>query len=309
MTSLLEVACYLPDRRLSLADYFAGTGVAEDAGIYTRYYGFGGIRRDTGGNLAEQLTAAGAGLDLLRGRESQVRYVVYAPTIQLAAPYPHNPLWTARDALGLHRALPFSLAQHACASALLAIEACGKLLAGDGDPDALALMFTGEKTFTGVAQVLPHAAVMGEGVAAVLIGSGGDRDRVLAYATRTLGEFHEAPELPEELEAEFQNRYPDALAEVIRAALAGAGLTPADLALVLPHNVNKMSWLRVLLRLGLPRDRLYLDNQRELGHCFGADPFISYRGAVAAGRLRPGDFYLMATAGLGATLAALVLRH
>ncbi|MDG4766908.1 3-oxoacyl-[acyl-carrier-protein] synthase III C-terminal domain-containing protein [Solwaraspora sp. WMMD406] len=306
MTSIIEVAQYLPSHRIPVAEQTAALAVDSDA--YQRYYGFGHVRRDADANLAEQLRAAGAALRWLPGREDQVRYVVHAPTIQLTAPYPINPVATASQALGLRHALPFSLTQHACASALLAIDVCGTLLATE-DPDAVALVFTGEKTFTRVARVIDHSAVMGEGVAAVLVRAHGDSDRVLAYATRILGQFHEAPELTPELDAEFQQMYADTLAEVIQAALKQADLAVTDVALVLPHNVNRLSWLRVMRRAGIPMDRLYLDNQAELGHCFGADPFIAYRSARAGGRLRRGDHYLMVAAGLGATLAAMVFRH
>ncbi|MBL6278341.1 3-oxoacyl-ACP synthase [Micromonospora fiedleri] len=309
MTSILAVASYLPPRSVAVADHLAELGIEVDAGLYQQYYGFGRIRRDPPGNLAEQLVAAGRRLDRLATDAPRVRYLVHAPTIQHTAPYPHTPLWQARAELGLHQALPFTLSQHACASALLAIDTCGRLLAADGDPDALALLLTGEKTFTGVAQFIVDSAVLGEGVAAVLIGPGGDRDRVLSYATRTLGEFHEAPELSPRLQEEFQGRYTEVLAEVILAATRQAGLSIADITLVLPHNVNRISWWRVLTRAGLPKSRLFLDNQAELGHCFGADPFLGYQAALASGRLRPGDHYVLTAAGLGATLAATVVRH
>lgn len=309
MTSIVEVASYLPEHSVSVSDHFAELGVQENPEVYQRYYGFGRIRRDPSGNLAQQMRAAVARLETLPGREKDVRYVVHAPTIQLCAPHPINLLGDVCRAGGLSQALPFSLTQHACASALLAIDTCGKLLAADGDPDAMALVLTGEKTFTRVAQLVPNSAIMGEGVAAALVRAGGERDRMLAFATRTLGEYYEAPDLSPELEASFQGVYTPTLVEVIQTALARAGLGAQDVALVLPHNVNRMSWLRVLFQAGIAKDRLFLDNQAELGHCFGADPFISLQTAARDGRLRPGDHYVMTAAGLGATLAAMVFQH
>lgn len=308
MTSVIEVASYLPSHSVPIGEHLAGLGIEENADVYERYYGFGRIRRDPDGNLVEQMCAAVANLVSLRGREGDVRYVVHAPTIQLTAPYPVNPLRTVCHDLALKRAQPFSLSQHACASALLAIDTCGKLLASDRDPDAIALILTGEKTFTRVAQVVPNSAIMGEGVAAAVVSATGTRNRMLSLATRTLGEFYQAPELPPELETAFQGVYANTLVEVIHSAIERAGLIPDDITLVLPHNVNRMSWLRVLLQAGIKKDRLYLDNQPEYGHCFGADPFISYRTATDSGRLRPGDYYVMTAAGLGATLAATVFQ-
>lgn len=308
MTSLVEVASHLPPEGVSIGERFAELGFPYDADVYERYYGFGRVRRDSGARLVEHLCAAAAGLSALGGREKDVRYVVHAPTIQLTAPHPVNPVHEVCRELGLTRAIPLSLTQLACASALLAIDACGKLLAEDPDPDALALILAGEKSFTRVAQIVPDSAVMGEGIAAVLVSARGESDRVLAFASRTLGAFHQAPELTAELDAEFQALYPVTLVEVLRAAIGRAGLEPGDVALILPHNINRMSWLRVLMMAGLPKDRLYLDNQPEYGHCFGADPFISLRSARAGGRLIPGDHYVMTGTGLGATIAAMAFR-
>ncbi len=93
------------------------------------------------------------------------------------------------------------------------------------------------------------------------------------------------------------------------AALDTAGLGLDDVAWVFPHNVNRISWERVARRLGFPLERIFLDNVPVTGHCFCADPFINYRTARDLGRLAPGDRYLLATVGLGATFSAMVLEH
>ncbi|MEV0408889.1 3-oxoacyl-[acyl-carrier-protein] synthase III C-terminal domain-containing protein [Actinoallomurus sp. NPDC050550] len=309
MTALVEVATHLPAADEPVRAVLERTGRAADAADYERYYGFRRVRREPGGDLTGQLRAAALGLRTLRDRARDVRYVVHAPTIQFTAPYPGSLAGRVARSLGLDHAVPFSLSQHACASALLAVEVCGALLADAGDAGGLALVLAGERTFTEVAQVIHGSAVMGEGTAAVLVRAGGDRDRLLAYETRTLGEFHRSPYLPSEDEAQFQSAYPGTLVEVVREALRRAGLTVADVKVLLPHNVNRVSWLRVRRDLGLPRDGVLLDNQPELGHCFGADPFVNYRTACDAGRLAPGDHYVMTAAGLGATLTAMVFRH
>ncbi|WP_158883753.1 3-oxoacyl-[acyl-carrier-protein] synthase III C-terminal domain-containing protein [Amycolatopsis anabasis] len=310
MTSLAAVSSYLPPEVTPITPYLEGVGLNPgQIKLYHRFYGFSKIRLASESSSTELMLAAANRLEELRGREHQVRYVVQARTIQLAAPYPRNPLHEVRDALGLKNATAFSLTQHACASGLLAVDLCGKLLAADGDPDALALILVGEKAFTPSAQVIADSAIMGESMAAVLVRAGGERDRMVGYATRTYGEFHSGPFLSPELMAAFDQLYAPALAEVIVAAVEHAGLAPSDVALVLPHNVNQMSWFRVAKAIGLPRDRILLDNLPELGHCFCADSFINYRTALGLGRLRPGDHYVMTSVGLGATFSAMAFRH
>jgi 3-oxoacyl-[acyl-carrier-protein] synthase-3 len=310
MTTLRAVASFLPADRIRLESIQDELRISESQRrLFRRFYGFAEIRRDTGGTPADLLLSAAHQLTELRGQEERVRYVIQARTMPVVAPYAAEPLLEVRRKLGLERATTFALTDHACASGLLAIDLAGRLLAGDGDPDALALVFTGEKTFTHHTKILPDTSINGESAAAFLVAPDGPRDRVLGYATRTHGKFSAYWDQTPELAIDFQAEYLDALAEVMLAAATEAGLRIQDLRLVLPHNVNRVSWMRLCKKIGLPPDRVFLDNLAVLGHCFCADPFLNYVTARQAGRLAPGDNYLMVTAGLGATFAAMAFRH
>jgi 3-oxoacyl-[acyl-carrier-protein] synthase-3 len=185
----------------------------------------------------------------------------------------------------------------------------GALLAADGDPEARALILTGEKAFTPTIAFSPARTVMGEGTAACLVRLGGDRDRLLAYATATYGEYHNTMSLDAALTARFQQAYPALLAEVIREATDRAGLRLADLAMIVPHNSNRVSWVHTCRLLGFPLGQVFLDNIPVTGHCFCADPFVNYVCVTERGLLRRGEAYLLVSVGLGATFSAMVFRH
>ncbi|MBP2702773.1 3-oxoacyl-ACP synthase [Microbispora sp. RL4-1S] len=310
MTTLEAVATYLPSRSVPIRSIADELGLDNaQVRVFERFYGLSHILREPDGTVADLMLAAAGKMEELRGREHRIRYVIQARTMPVVAPYPVNPVHDVRRILGLDHAEAFAVFHHACASGLLAVELSGRLLEADGDPDALALVFTGEKTFTPAARTVPGTAVNGEASAAVLVGLGGSRDRVLSYATRTYGRFNAGLSLADAELGEFQQIYPDALAEVMLAAVDRAGLTLKDVDLVLPHNVNRVSWVRLCKLIGLPLDRVFLDNIPVTGHCFCADPFLNYRSARDLGRLNPGDRYLMAAVGLGATFSAMVLEH
>lgn len=310
MTALEAVAGYLPPRSIPVAELGEDLGLPpEQIKVFQRFYGLSHIVREPGGTVDDLLLSAAGKLDALRGREEQVRYVVQARTMPVVSPYPVVPVQEIARSLGLAHATSFALFPHACASGLLAVDMCGKLLAADGDPDALALVLTGEKTFTRSAKLVPGTAVNGEGAAAILVGTGGDHDRMLGYATRTYGQFNAALSLAPDVFAEFQRLYGAGLAEVMRAAAERAGLTLDDIDLILPHNVNRVSWVRLCKQAGIPVDRVFLENVPVTGHCFCADPFLNYQAAHDTGRLKPGDHYLMAAVGLGATFSAMVFQH
>ncbi|MBV9447418.1 MAG: hypothetical protein JO345_16170 [Streptosporangiaceae bacterium] len=309
-TSLAAVAAYLPETSLGLEKAGEVLGLTDgEIRKYRRFFGLDRVRWDPAARQMDLLVAAAGRLAALRGSEHRVRYVIHARTIEPAGPYSANPVRQAALDLGLEHATSFTLSQHACASGLLAVVLAGRMLAAERDQDSLALVLTGEKTYPHVAKYMPPAMVMGEAAAACLVGRGTERDRLLAYVSRTYGDYHVVTTRSGELATRFEHEYPQALAELIRSAVEQAGIGLADLRLVLPHNVNRISWTRVCRLMDLPVERIFLDYVPVTGHCFCADPFINYARACELGLLRPGDHYLMASVGLGATFSALVFRH
>lgn len=320
MTSLESVSAHVPEHRVPVGDFLRALGFDETrVRVHERYFGFAAIRLEPGAPWVDQALAAVAGLPAPSVLRHRVRYVLQARTMPVAAPYPDAPLQQVVRALGLTRATAFCVTQQACASALFAVDLAGRLLAADGVPDALALVLTGEKAFSTQEQVIADTGVMGETTAAVLVGTRGERDRVLGYASRSRGEHNPGGLSMAETSALMRDSYPDELAAVVLAALDQAGLRPADVDLVLPHHANRLSWQRFAKRVGLADcDRIFLDTLPEVGHCFGADSFLNYRAVRDRGRLRPGDHYVMtavgvganfATAGLGTTFSAMVFQH
>jgi 3-oxoacyl-[acyl-carrier-protein] synthase-3 len=319
VTALDAVAAYQPAARLTVEDLAGPLGLTEmEVKLFRRFHGLRQVCQDPGTSLPDLLLSAAAGLAPLRGQEHRVRYVLWARAFPTVAPYPLNPLRDVCRALNLEHALAFTVTQQSCASSLLAIDLAGRLLAADAaaepdlaaDPDArpLALVLTGEKAFTRDAQLLPGMSLFSEGSSACLVSADGARDRLLAYACSQHGEFDPAGGVPAEV---FQQQYRPLLAEVIHQALEQAGLGLDDLALILPHNINLVTWQRMSRLLGIPVDRVLVDNIADNGHVFCSDGFLNYQTARDQGRLRPGDRYLIATvgAGHGATFAAMVLEH
>jgi 3-oxoacyl-[acyl-carrier-protein] synthase III len=318
MTALEAVSVYLPPVRVPIESVAGPLGLTDmQIRLFRRFHGLREVSRAPDVSLSGLLMKAAAGLDALRGQQHRVRYVLYARTMPVVAPYPVNPLHEVCGALGLEHALAFTVTHQSCASGLLAIDMAGRLLAADtadrqdgpdGQAGPLALILSGEKAFTRDAQLFADTTVFGEGAAACLVSAFGARDRLLAYACNVRGEFDSATG---ENDARLQREYRPSLAEVIRRALDEAGLTLDDIRVVLPHNVNVVTWQRMCVLLKFPRDRVLLDNIPASGHVFCADMFVNYKTACERGLLQPGDRYLAAAvgAGGGATFAAMVFEH
>ncbi len=312
MTALEAVSVYLPQTRVpieSLAGPLGLTGM--QVKLFRRFHGLREVSRDPDASVYDLLMKAAAGLDALRGQEHRVRYVLHARTMPVIGPYPVNPLHEVCQALGLGHAVAFTVTHQSCASGLLAIDMAGRLLAtdtADGQDGPLALVLSGEKAFTREAQLFADTTIFGEGAAACLVSAFGARDRLLAYASSVRGDFDSATGAND---ARLQREYRPSLAEVMRRALDEAGLTFDDIRVVLPHNVNLVTWQRMCVLLKFPLDRVLLDNIPASGHVFCADMFANYQTACERGLLQPGDRYLAAAvgAGGGATFAAMVFEH
>lgn len=309
------VSVYLPSARIPIESLAGSLGLTEmQVKLFRRFHGLREVSRDPGASLYDLLLKAATGLDALRGQEHRVRYVLHARAMPVDVPYPVNPLHEVCRALGLDRALAFTVTHQSCAGGLLTIDLAGRLLAADtadgqdGEAGPLALIFSGEKAFTRAAQVFADTTVFGEGASACLVSAFGARDRLLAYASNVRGEFDSDTG---ENDARLQREYRPSLAEVMRQALDEAGMTLDEIRVVLPHNVNLVTWQRMCTLLEFPRDRVVLDNIATSGHVFCADVFINYETACERGLLRPGDPYLAAAvgAGGGATFAAMVFEH
>ncbi len=309
MTALEAVSVYLPPTPTPIESLAGSLGLTEmQVKLFRRFHGLREVGREPDASPFSLLMKAATGLDALRGNEHRVRYVLYARAMPVAGPYPVNPLHEVCRALGLGRALAFTITHQSCAGGLLAIDLAGRLLASDGPGDSLALILSGEKAFTREAQVFADTTVFGEGASACLVSASGGRDRLLAYASNVRGEF-DSPTGAND--ARLQKEYRPLLAGVMQRALDEAGLTFDDIRVVLPHNVNVVTWQRMCVLLKFPVERVVLDNIPTSGHVFCADVFANYKTACERGLLRPGDRYLAAAvgAGGGATFSAMVFEH
>jgi len=94
--------------------------------------------------------------------------------------------------------------------------------------------------------------------------------------------------------------------EVIREGLAANGLSPDDVALVIPHQANQRITEAVAERLGL-RDRVF-SNIAKYGNTTGASIPIALHEALQEGRIHDGDIVVLAAFGAGFAWASAVIR-
>lgn len=95
--------------------------------------------------------------------------------------------------------------------------------------------------------------------------------------------------------------------EVCRDLLEKNGLTPNDIAIMVPHQANRRIISAVSERLGLPCDKVLINIER-YGNTTSATIPLATRDAVESGRLKKGDIVLFAAVGAGYTVGANLWR-
>ncbi|MET9607843.1 ketoacyl-ACP synthase III family protein [Streptomyces sp. NPDC006512] len=311
VTTLEAVESFTPERIVPIAQLADRLGLRRTKlRLFERVHGLKEIRFDQELDLFDVVLPAARRITADPRVRERIRYVVYAHTTQAVAPAHVSPAQEIKDRLGLAGAEAFALSQQNCAGGMAAIDTAAELLRAEGGPGDCALVVTGEQAFSPKIQLIPDVAIMGDAGAACLVTlDGRGPDRVRSYATRTLGQFSAAMLLDEEKSLEVSKFYAPVLAEVVREAVARAGMTLPDIDLIIPHNVNLQSWRQTIGELGIDRSQVFLDNVERYSHCFASDVFLNYTTLRDAGRLTAGRNYLFATVGLGATFAAMVITH
>jgi 3-oxoacyl-[acyl-carrier-protein] synthase-3 len=308
--TLERIESFHPERAVDVAEVADRLGLSRARQrLFSKIHGLRTLRLDPDMGLFDLVLPAARAVLHAVADPAQVRYVIYAHTSQAVTPAELDAADVIRESLGLDRAEAFGLTQQNCAAGLGAIDIAVELLRADGGGDARALVVTGEKPFTPLAQLVPNIAIMGDAGAACLVAVGGAGHPVLSYACRTLGEYADVIALTEEQMQQFGQEYPRVLADVMRTAADRAGLDFDDIDLVIPHNVNMFSWRQITKEMDIPAERVFLDNVARFSHCFASDVLLNFTTLRQAGRLVEGRHYMLVSVGFGATFAAMVIRY
>lgn len=95
--------------------------------------------------------------------------------------------------------------------------------------------------------------------------------------------------------------------EAAQGALKSAGLTPADISLMVPHQANARIVDATARRLAFPPEKIYMNIER-YGNISSASIPIALDEAKREGKIKRGDYILLVAFGAGLTWGANVLK-
>jgi 3-oxoacyl-[acyl-carrier-protein] synthase-3 len=310
-TTLQRIAIAAPRRSISVEEAGRAVGLNRyQARLFRRIHGLDRLNYDREMDMFD-LVAAPARMVLRAApaAASSIRYLVFGHSISNLTPSSIAGAERLCETLGLADVDTFAVTHINCVSGIESLDIAGELLRASGDPTARALVVTGEMPEARDTRIVHNVCLLGHAASACLVGLDGRGTRVRSYAVHTAGQFSEGLWLRGELLAQFEDTYLAQVVDVIHEALDRAEMAIEDITMVVPHNVNVSSWLRLCKRLGLPRDRVFLDNVPRYSHTYSTDLFLNLATMRERGLLVVGGRYLMVTVGLGATYAAMVLEH
>jgi 3-oxoacyl-[acyl-carrier-protein] synthase-3 len=146
--------------------------------------------------------------------------------------------------------------------------------------------------------------VVSDGACAVLLQRGAAGNHVIGYHQITKGYYWD----PLARQNEMISAYFVTARRAIEGALASAGLTLADVDLMVPANISRKSWDVLAGMLRFPIEKVYLESITRQAHSVGADNYINLKDLLDAGRLRPGQVVLLYSFGVGAHWACQLVR-
>lgn len=308
MLYLRDVASQLPAVCRSIADVAEDLRLSpQEITVFQKVYGLVQIAWAEDDQLAPMFAdVIGKLLSASEIDRHSVRYIFHCHAAPCICPTGERLIADLKQAFGLRHAIAMGVAQDQCATPLTLLSIVDALLQNE-PKGSCALILCGELGLVSRMRVIPNTTISGDAVAACLVSNAGERNQMIAAAQR---KFEVAEVQPTAAHIPVPTTsYGDDLIQVVSEALKNAALTMDDIALVLGHNVNSISWKFFARNFPCPLEKLYLGNIAKNGHCFTADPFINYCDAVAEGRLRAGDHFLMVSVGTTSSFAAVVLRH
>ncbi len=309
MLYINDASCYIPDSYLDVEQAGELLGLSrEHIKVYKKIYGIEKIPTARDLPFAEFIRRPVEKLlEKNKIRKADIKYLIHCHTAKVINPFGYSIVRKIKKDLQLESAVAFGASINNCASTISSLDLLSHVLAND--KKSKAILVCGDYAFTPVLQCIPNTSILGDASAAVLLGRAGKKNQLISIATRIHGKYAKGIWLSPDEVNEFEKTYAEALSSAILEAIHKASLTKEQIKIIIPHNVNVHSWKRVAEVLQLPVEKIYLKNIKKYSHCFGSDIFINYSTANSEKVFSPGDYYVMATVGLGAVFSAAVFQY
>ena len=316
-SAIVGVGSALPLRRVDNAELAAQVDtsdewIVERTGIRSRYIAGDGETTATLATDAARRALDHAGIDA-----SEIDLIVLAT----ATPDQTFPATATKvqTALGICDCVAFDVAA-VCSGFLYALTVADSMIRSGGATTALVI---GAETFSRILDWEDRATcvLFGDGAGAMVLRASDDPDRgILATKLHADGRYNDllyvdgGPSTTQtvgKLRMKGREVFRHAvtnLAAVLGEVLAAAGLTPADIDWVVPHQANARILDATARKLGLSPDKVVVTVDRHANTSAASVP-LAFDVAVRDGRIKRGDLVVLEAMGGGFTWGAAAVRY
>jgi 3-oxoacyl-[acyl-carrier-protein] synthase-3 len=313
------VGHYLPDRVVPNSDFEAIVETSDEwirarSGIERRHFAAEGQTTSDLGTRAARAALDHAGI----GAHAVDAIILATSTPDLTFPASAT---MVQHALGMTRGFAFDV-QAVCAGFVYALATANALIVSG---QAERVLVIGAETFSRLMDWTDRSTcvLFGDGAGALLLeaqhGMGGTDDRgILASDLQSDGRFRDllyvdggvstgsTGHLRMQGKEVFRHAV-EKLAETAHAALAKAGLTPADVDWIVPHQANLRIIAATAQRMQVPMDRVVVTVQ-DHGNTSAASIPLALSVGHARGQIKTGDLLVTEAIGGGLAWGSVVLR-
>jgi len=227
--------------------------------------------------------------------------------------------------LGATKAFTVGFSGGASANVLMALSSATAMLQTDGKLKT-ALLVAGDVAIPGnrILQTKSPLTVLGDSGGAMVLRRDAERVIVVDAEIKTRGENHDvyyipagalANDDPEQYRITVDAaRYDAALAsnhlqDAVKALLARNGLSIQEISCAILPNLSRAHHARLQEMLGLAPAQVCACKLRDHGHLQGTDLVVNYLAMTDKNALKPGDYVLVASDGMGTMSGAVLLRY
>jgi 3-oxoacyl-[acyl-carrier-protein] synthase III len=321
--AITAVATYVPERRVTNADLAARLDTSDEwivtrTGIRERRVGGPGETTSTMGAEAVRRLMAQRGL----GTEDVGALIVATVTPDMMFP---ATACLVQDQVGLQHTWGFDLSA-ACSGFLYALTTGAQLVVAGAHQRVIVV---GADLMSAIIDPLDRttAVLFGDGAGAVLLEPAEDGFGLLDFYHRVDGSGREELQMPaggsyrpaSHATVDGREHYlkqngkvvfkfaVSQMAACITTLLERQGLTPQDIAMVIPHQANQRILDATAERLGLPEGRMASVIGR-YGNTTAATLPLALEDVVRSGRVKRGDLIVFVAVGAGFTVGATLMR-
>lgn len=305
-----HISYYTPNKMTKISDLCQKNELSdEEASIFEKLMGLQQVPRDPNKTPHDHIRTV---LTLFLHEKNidtgKVRYVFMSHTADYIVPFQFNLSQLITKEFQFSNAICFSSVINKCASPFHFFKLANTLFQSL-HPGEFILIINSDTAFTDVIKTISGSTVMGDAASVILLSKTAPSHRFLGVEMDVNAQFYSGVFGCNTEKLLFQSLYSEKLCGVINSVIKQHKLERSQIKLILPHNVNTFSWKMMAQKMGFPIEKIFLDNVKKLGHCFGSDPFINLKEVIDRHLIVPGDYYLLTTVGLGATFSALLFQY